>query len=130
MCRPFNMTALNAFLPPASEVWGKVICLQACVCPRGEYLARYTSPVDQVAPRSRHPPPRSRHHPPGTRCPPEQTPPWDQVHPPEHTPQEQTPLPGSRHPPRTRYNPLGSRHPPRHTACWEIRSTRGRYASY
>ena len=23
------------FLPPANEVWGKVICLQACVCPRG-----------------------------------------------------------------------------------------------
>ena len=24
----------------------------------------------------------------------------------------------------------GSRHPPPHRACWEIRSTRGRYASY
>ena len=22
-------------LPPANEVWGKVICLQACVCPKG-----------------------------------------------------------------------------------------------
>ena len=22
-------------LPPANEVWGKVICLQVCVCPRG-----------------------------------------------------------------------------------------------
>ena len=24
------------FLPPANEVWGKVICLQVCVCPQGE----------------------------------------------------------------------------------------------
>ena len=24
-----------ALLPPANEVWGKVICLQVCVCPRG-----------------------------------------------------------------------------------------------
>ena len=23
------------FLPPANEVWGKVICLQMCVCPQG-----------------------------------------------------------------------------------------------
>ena len=23
------------FLPPANEVWGKVICLQVCVCPQG-----------------------------------------------------------------------------------------------
>ena len=22
-------------LPPANEVWGKVICLQVCVCPQG-----------------------------------------------------------------------------------------------
>ena len=25
----------NLLLPPANEVWGKVICLTACVCPRG-----------------------------------------------------------------------------------------------
>ena len=23
------------FLPPADEVWGEVMCLQVCVCPRG-----------------------------------------------------------------------------------------------
>ena len=23
------------YLPPANEVWGKVICLQVCVCPQG-----------------------------------------------------------------------------------------------
>ena len=27
-------------LPPANEVWGKVICLQACVCPQGGCLVR------------------------------------------------------------------------------------------
>ena len=26
---------LSKLLPPANEVWGKVICLQACVCPQG-----------------------------------------------------------------------------------------------
>ena len=28
-------TGHQLLLPPANEVWGKVICLQACVCPRG-----------------------------------------------------------------------------------------------
>ena len=41
--------------------------------------------------------------------------------PPADTPQSRHPQ--SRHPP-------GSRHPPWCRACWEIRSTRGRYASY
>ena len=26
---------VKRLLPPANEVWGKVICLQVCVCPRG-----------------------------------------------------------------------------------------------
>ena len=47
-------------LPPANEVWGKVICVQACVCPQGEYLTRYTPPGEDT--------------------------PQDQVHPPEQTP--------------------------------------------
>ena len=29
-----------AFLPPANEVWGKVICLQVCVCPQEGCLVR------------------------------------------------------------------------------------------
>ena len=43
-------------LPPANEVWGKVISLQMSVCPQGaEYLTRYTprtryTPQDQVQP--------------------------------------------------------------------------------
>ena len=31
-----SVTSTNQILlPPANEVWGKVICLQVCVCPRG-----------------------------------------------------------------------------------------------
>ena len=30
-------------LPPANEVWGKVICLQACVCPQGGAWSRGVS---------------------------------------------------------------------------------------
>ena len=26
---------MGLFLPPTNEVWGKVICLQVCVCPQG-----------------------------------------------------------------------------------------------
>ena len=107
----------------------KVMFLQACVCPRGEYLTWYPpgtrcTPPDQV-------------HPPQTRCtlPRPGTPPWDQVHPPP---------PVTRYPPRTRYTPRDQVHPPgpdtplrtrysppaRSTARWGIRSTCGRYASY
>ena len=32
------LVKLKRFLPPANEVWGKVICLQVCVCPQGECL--------------------------------------------------------------------------------------------
>ena len=28
----------SLFIPPANEIWGKVICLQACVCPQGGCL--------------------------------------------------------------------------------------------
>ena len=83
---------------------------------------------------------------------PDQVHPQDQVHPPtRYTPRDQVhPRPGT--PPRTRYTPPGlgtppmgpgtppslpgpgtppgTRYTPRHRACWEIRSTRGRYASY
>ena len=52
-----------------------------------------------------------------------------------HPPDQASPRPGAprtRHPPQTRHpqtrHPLYQ--PPRHRACWEIRSTRGWYASY
>ena len=70
------------------------------------------------------PPPRSRHSP-GTD-PPKQTPPrsrhstWEQTPPRVDTPWEQT-LPGADTP---------RADTPWHRACWNIRSMRGRYASY
>ena len=93
--------------------------------------------------------------PPGSRHPPEQTPPWEQTPPradtPEQTPPqsrgdtpraetplEQTPPTGADSPleqtppgadPPGADTPLPEQSPPRR-ACWEIRSTRGRYASY
>ena len=99
---------------------------------------------DQVPPQTRYPP--------GADTPPEQTPPSpgsrhhppDKVHPQEQTPPRRRP-PRSRHPllantPRSRH-PREQTHPPEQTppreqtpslcrACWEIRSMRGRYASY
>ena len=118
-------------------------------CSQGEFLPqcmlRYTPP-----------PPRSR-HPPGAD-PPEQTPPRADAPLGADTPleaalpPEQTLLPGSRHSspgadtpleqtPPSEADTLQSRHPPEQTppkadtppkrrACWEIRSMRGRYASY
>ena len=82
-------------------------------------------PQDQVhTPQTRCPLPPGPGTPPGTRY----TPclPQDQV----HTPQTRCPLPpGPGTPPGTRYTPPGPGTLPRR-ACWEIRSTRGRYASY
>ena len=95
------------------------------------------------------------HTPPRADTPWELTPPWEQTLPlgadtplgaetpqSRHPPPEQTPpqsrhtLPRSRHPParadtpHQSRHPPGSRHPPPGRSCWEIRSTRGRYASY
>ena len=99
-----------AYLPPANEVWGKVKCLQACVCPQGRVPDRYL-PGPGTPPWSRHTPPR-----PGT--PPRRRHPLG-----GDTPWEQTP-PGSRH------SPPRADTPPQCRACWEIRSTGGRYESY
>ena len=95
-------------LPPANEVWGKVISLQACVCPQErEYLTRYTHPP---------PPPEEQ-----TQSPQEQTPPRDQVHPPgpgtppgAHPPGPDTPPTQDQvnPPPETRYTLQDQVHPP------------------
>ena len=130
-CHGFH---LSCYRPQRS--WGKVMFLQVCVIlftggvpdqvlPPG---TRYT-PQDQVPPQPGTPP--------GTRYPPGPgTPPWarhthtpqtrytphDQVHPPgSGTP------PGPGTPPWDQVNPPGTRYPP---GTREIRSTRGRYASY
>ena len=139
-------------LRPANEVWGKVISLQASVCPQGGVPDQVHPPEEQTPPGADTPweqtPPRTRYSPPA------QTPPGTRYTPQSRHPQPGTPpSPWSRHPPRTRYSPSprsrhppppqsrhpppGSRHPPPeaetpppHRACWETRSTRGRSASY
>ena len=89
------------YLPPANEVWGKVVFLHL-------FVILFTGgglPQCILG------------YPPGTRPPREQTPPREQPHPPR-----------SRHPPPG--IPPEQTHTPRSKACWEIRSTSGRYASY
>ena len=104
----------NGLLPPANEVWGKVIFSEACV--KNSVHGGVSASVHAGMPSPRADPPRSR--PPGGRCPPEQTPPPRSRH-----------RPGSRHPPRKQTTPWkqtspreadtprkqttpGSRHPP------------------
>ena len=99
--------------------------------PPGADTPQKQIPLEADTPWSRHPreqtpsleqtPPSEQTHTLPRADPPEQTPPpwWKQTHtprsrpPPEQTPRADTPPP-----------------PPPGRACWEIRSTRGRYASY
>ena len=82
-CVDNNVFSPCPLLPPANEVWGKVIFLHLPVIlfTRGEYPPRPgTPPWTRYTPLDQVPPPR-----PGT--PPNQVPPWtryppDQVHPP------------------------------------------------
>ena len=109
------------FLPPANEVWGKVIFSVACVKNSVHGGGVCFSACWDITPRTRHHPPGpgtpgTRHpmeqtpppHSPGTRYPPGQGTPWGKH--PHPYPREQT--------------------PPLHSACWDIQSTSGRYASY
>ena len=107
----------------------------------------YTPPGPGTPPWSRHPPPGAdplgadplgadtpRADTPRSRCPLEQMPPRADTTPPgaDTTPLSRHP-PKQTPPPRSRPDiPSGNRHPPpfHRRACWEIRSTRGRYASY
>ena len=118
----------NWFLPPANEVWGKVICLQASVCPQGGSTSPGTPqeadiPPDQV-------------HPPGADTPRKDTP-WDQYNPREQTPPRTRYTPWSRHPgtrytpleqtpPRTRYTPW-NRNPPSRPGTPPSTEHAGRY---
>ena len=116
----------------------------------GEYLTRYT-PRDQVHPPGADTPQEQtlpgadtpleqtppKQPPLGADTPKVATPPWEQTPPKSRPPGSRHP-PGSIHPrkavppgadtPQSRHSPKQT--PPRHRACWEIRSTRGRYASY
>ena len=110
--------------------WGKVMFLQVSVI-------LFTGGLSASVHAGIHPPPPQEQTPPRADTPLEQTPPS------RHPPLEQTPLGtdppgadplGNRHPlgadtPPQEQTPPGNRHPP-NRACWEIRSTRGRYASY
>ena len=119
-CMPVFMS-INALLPPANEVWGKVIFSEACVknsVHRGEYLGR-------SSPGPGTPPGQVPLHqvPPGRYTPPDQVPPGRYTPLGRYTPRAGTP--GTRYlPPGTRSTPSGS------SACWEIRATSGRYSSY
>ena len=122
MLRCHNHVQHFPFLPPATKL-GKVMFSQACVILFTGGDVCLSACWDTTPPRSRHPT-RSSHPPPEQTppTPPEQTlSPWEQTPPEQTPPLEQTPP--SRHPPP-------SRQPPQRRACWEIRSTRGRYASY
>ena len=98
--------AFDSNLLPPQRSWGRVMFSQACVIPfTGEVCL--SACWDTTPPRSRNPP-------------------------------KQAP-PDSRHPPRAETSseqaPLLEQTPPQQAAlrsrpCWEIRSTRGRYASY
>ena len=75
---PTPESCTGLFLPPANKVWGKVICLQVCVCPQGWGVPGQVhppgpgTPPEQTLPREQTPLSRT----PGTRyTPPEQTPP-------------------------------------------------------
>ena len=126
--------------------WGKVMFLQASVILlTGGGVLDQVHPQDQVYPPGPGTPPGTRYTPmtrytplgPGTPpqtryIPPDQVHPWDQVHlpGPGTPPWDQVHPPGPGTPPGTRYSPPGPGTAPRRRACWQVRSTRGRYASY
>ena len=91
-----------SFLPPANEVWGKVIfsegCVKNSVCRGGlpQCMLGYHTPWSR--------------HPPGAGTPLAADPPAADPPPGAGTPQ--------------------SRHPPPSRACWEIQPTSGQYTSY
>ena len=101
------------------------VCLSACwdTHPPGADILLEQTPPGAYTPLGADPPEQTP--PPEVDTPWEQTPP-EQTPPQEQTPPEQTPplrqTPWKQTPPRADT-------PPRR-ACWEIRSTRGRYASY
>ena len=153
MCDSTKKFPVSSYFYRPQRSWGKVMFLQVCVIlftgggstwPGTPYGTRYPpgpgTPHNQVhPPGTRYTPPRTRYTPlgpgtpPGTRyTPQDQVLPPDQLHPLEpgthqiHPPDQVHPPPDQVNHPRT----PSTRYPPRGTACWEIRSTRGRYASY
>ena len=91
------------FLPPANEVWGKVIFLRLSLILFTGGLPHCMLGYTPLGPEA------------GT--------PQEQI-PPEADPPEQTP------PLEPEVGTSPSQHTPQHSACWEIRATSGWYASY
>ena len=144
------ITGFIYLLPPATKLGQGYVFTGVCdsvhmgVVPDQVHPPGTRYPPDQVPPRpgtlpgTSQIPPRTRYtpgtsSPPGTRCTPleksgtpqDQVHPWHQVHPPgPGTPPDQV------HPLGPGTPPWDQVHPPQHRACWEIRPTRGRYASY
>ena len=87
--KPFSTLSLSminepirysSLLPPANEVWGKVIFLHLfLILFRGEYLGRYP-PGPGTPPGTRYTPPPDQVHPPRTRYPPGRYTPSEAVH--------------------------------------------------
>ena len=133
------------FLPPATKLGQGYVFTGVCdsvhgggvsasvhagIHPSGADTPWEQTPREQTPPRSRHPTPRAdtplpEQTPPWTRHPPEQTPPGPDT-PRSRHPLYQTPSPGADTPPNQ--TPPRADTPP--GGCWEIRSMRGRYASY
>ena len=128
-CGHLRIIFWKILLPPANEVWGKVIFSEACVKNSvhrgGEYLGRYTPlgpgtpPQDQVHPLGSGTPPQDQVHPPGPGIPPGT----------RYTPQTRY-TPGTRYTLRDQVHPPGPGTPPGGSACQEIWATSGRHASY
>ena len=141
---------LKLFLPPATKLGQGYVF--TCVCDSVQRGGVCLSACWDTPPQEQTPPKQTPHQ---SRHPREQTPPrvdtlWadtpqeqtapraDNTTPRGNTPREQTTPPQdradppvSRHPAVSRHPLPWSRHPPSpRRACWEIRSTRGRYASY
>ena len=122
----FDIDFIQYLLPPANEVWDKVIflhlfvilftggggvCLSAC----WDTTPRTLHHPPTMPPRTMNPPP-----PPGTMHPSRTM----RTHPQDYAP------PGTMHPPQDHAPPPQDHAPLQCRACWEIQSTRGRYASY
>ena len=113
-------------LPPGTKLGQGYVFTGVChSVNRGEYLTRYppwtryTPTGTRYTPQTRYTP-RDQVHPPGPGTPPgTRYTPWTR-----YTPQDQVT------PPREQVHPLGPGTPPSCRARWEIRSMRGRYASY
>ena len=136
-------------LPPATKLGQGYIFTGVCDSVHGG-----SASVHAGIPPPRPGTPQEQTHTPGSRPPKEQIPPvgvdtpCDSVHrgglpqcmlgyhhprtrhPPGQTPPSGADPPREQTPPRVDTPSPGADTPPRRRACWEIRSTRGRYASY